>query len=69
MRMMKRFHEKVLDCCDLVIENVLVYVCLDGMIKEYIIYLENLSFSSFSKLVEAARRGNRSLERPQGPVL
>lgn len=43
----KKFYENALDFCDLVADDVLVDVCLHDMIEEYIVYLENLSFSSF----------------------
>lgn len=49
-------HEKVLnkalDYCHLVGERVLVDVCLHCMLEECRIFLENLSFSFFSKLME-----------------
>lgn len=41
---------------DRVSEEMLVSVCLHGMIEEYRIFLENLSLPSFAKLVEVARR-------------
>lgn len=59
----KRFHDKALDCVDRVDEEVLVNVCLHGMNDEYLVFLENLTFSSFSKLMEAARRTNESVRR------
>lgn len=46
---MRRFHEKALDCCNIVDEEVLVNVCVHSMREEYNIFLENLSFTSFSK--------------------
>lgn len=39
----KRFHEKALDYYK---------VCIQGMSDEYRVFLENLSFSSFTKLME-----------------
>lgn len=56
-------HEKVLDCRDLV--DVLVDVDLHRMTEDYRIYIENLSFSSFSKLMgvseeQSAKRNSRS---------
>lgn len=48
----KSFHEKVLDCYDAVAENMLVDVCLHEVVEDYLTYLENVSFSSFSRLVE-----------------
>lgn len=57
---MKRFLDKALECYDLVVGDVLVYVCLYGMIEDHKIYLEILSFSSFSRLLEAMRCMNVS---------
>lgn len=51
----KRFHDKALDYVDLVDEEVLVNMCLHGMNDEYRVFLENLTFSSFLKLMEVAR--------------
>lgn len=59
----KRFHEKTLDCVDPVNEEVLVNVCLHGMNDEYRVFLENLTFSSFSKLMEKGRPKNESMRR------
>lgn len=59
----KRFHNKALDCINLVDEEVLVNVCLHGMNEEYRVFLENLTFSSFSKLMKAARQTNESVRR------
>lgn len=38
-------------CCDWVDEEVLVIVRLYGMLVDYDIFLENLSFTSFSRLI------------------
>lgn len=50
---MRRFHEKAIDCCDLVGKEAIINICLHGMAEEYKIFLENLSFL-LSKLMEAA---------------
>lgn len=63
----KRFHDKAHDCIVLVLEEVLVNVCLHGMDDEYKVSLENLTFLSFSKLMEAARRTNKSVRRAPKP--
>lgn len=42
-------------------EKMLVDVCLLRMIEEYCIFLKNLSFPSFFKLIEAARHPKESL--------
>lgn len=64
----KRFRERALDCNDAVDEETLVNVCLYGMANEYCVYLENLTFPSFSKLMEAARRTNESIRKPSRPT-
>lgn len=51
---MKRFRERALDCSDVVNEENLVDIFLHGMANKYRVYLENLTFLSFSKLMEAA---------------
>lgn len=63
----KRFHEKALDCCGLIEEEVLVNVCLHGINDEYRVFLENLTFPSFSKLMEAARQTNEFVGRTSKP--
>lgn len=62
----KRFRERVLDCSDAVDEETLVDVCLHGMVNKYRVYLEILTFPSFSKLMKP-REGpmNRSGSPPK----
>lgn len=60
---MKSFHDKALDCVDTVDKEVLVNVCLHGMNDVYRVFLENLTFSSFSKLMEATKRTKKSVRR------
>lgn len=57
----KRFHEKVLNCCDLAAEKVLVDVGFHDITEEYQSFLENLSFSSLFSSMEAKRRTNESI--------
>lgn len=59
----KRFHDKALDYVDPVDEEILVNVCLHGMNDKYRVFLKNLTFSSFSKLIEIARKTNESVRR------
>lgn len=66
---MKRFRERALDCSDAVDKETLVDVCLQDMANEYQVYLQNLTFPSFSKLVEAARRTNESVRNPSRPAI
>lgn len=65
----KRFQETVLDCCDTIDEETMVDVCLHDMANEYRVFLENPSFPSFSKLMEAAKRTNESVRRTPRPSL
>lgn len=58
----KLFHVRALNYYDLVIEDVLLDACLRGTIEDYRIYLENLSPSPFSRLMEAVRRTNASIK-------
>lgn len=44
-------------------EYILVDLYLHCMIKDYRVALEKLSFSSFSKLMEAGRRTNESIKK------
>lgn len=61
---LKRFNKRALHCCDPMDKEVLVNVCLHGMMEKYIIFLGNLSFTSFSRLIEAARRTTESVAGP-----
>lgn len=65
----ERFHERALDCSDAVDEETLVDMCLHGMVNEYRVYLENLTFPSFSRLMETARRTNESFRKPSRSVI
>lgn len=38
------------------------------MVSEYRVYLENLTFPSFSELMEAAQRTNESIKKPSRPI-
>lgn len=57
-----------MDCCNLVAEDFLVDVYLHDIIQDYRIYLENLSLSSFSRLMEAMRRTKESVPKPQNQL-
>ena len=43
---------------------MLVDVCIASLLYEYQPYLENLHISSFTRLVEAARRTSMSVRKP-----
>ena len=60
----RRFRDLSLLCYELVEEERLVDVCIAGMLYEYRPYLENLQISSFTRLVEAARRISMSIRKP-----
>ena len=51
-------------CYDPVEEERLVDVCITGMLYKYQPYLENLQITSFTRLVEAARRTSMSMRKP-----
>lgn len=55
---MRSFHEKALDCCDLLVEEVLA-IYLHKEEKEF--YSTTCLFISFIMLKEAARRANESV--------
>lgn len=57
------FQEKALGYCDPVAEGVLVGYLSTRYEKEYVIHLENLSFTPFSHLMEVARRTNGSFRK------
>lgn len=63
----RRFHERVRDCYDLVAKEVLVDVFFHGIV-EYIIFLKKLSFPALSKSVESARRPPSQCIEPRGPI-
>lgn len=52
---------------DPVNEDVFVNVCLHGLLKEYHSLLENLSFPSFSSLMEVPRNINKSMAQTSKP--
>lgn len=49
--------------------EVLVNVCLHSIMEEYKIFFENLSFPSFSRLMEVALCTNKLVRRSQGLAL
>ena len=59
----RRFRDFSLLFYDPVEEERLVDVCIVGMLYEYQPYLENLQISSFTRLVEAARRTSMSVRK------
>ena len=63
LKYIHRFRDFSLLCYDLVEEERLVSVCIMGMLYEYWSYLENLQISTFTRLVEAARRTSMSVRK------
>lgn len=59
----KKFYQRTMDCSDPVVEEVLVDVCLHGMLEGYRAFLENLSFPSSFCLMKAAPHTNKSIKR------
>lgn len=51
-------------CYDPVDEEILVDICIAGMLIKYRPYMENLQLPSFTKLVGFARKTNVSLRKP-----
>lgn len=57
------FHERALDCCDPVAEDVLVDICLHDMREENHVHLKYCSSTTFSQLMEDAEQINESTKR------
>ena len=51
-------------CYDPMEEERLVDVCIIGMLYKYQPYLKNLQITSFTRLVEAARRTSMFVRKP-----
>ena len=58
----KKFRDLALDCYEEQDEQALVDICVNNIITEYGVYLENLSINRFSKLIEAARKTSASVK-------
>lgn len=56
-----------MECCDPVDEEMLVNVCLHRMSDEYRVFLENLTFPSFLKLMEASKHMNEFVRKTPKP--
>ena len=52
----KKFRDLAFDCYVEQDEQALVDICVNNIITEYRVHLENLSINQFSKLIKAARR-------------
>ena len=58
-----KFKDLSLQCYDPVEEEIMVDVCISGILYEYHPYLENLQISNFTRLVEASRRTSMSIRK------
>lgn len=61
------FHERALNCCDLVAKEVFVDICLYCMLEEYMSFLKNLFLSSFSRSMKLLIASSHCAG-PRGPV-
>lgn len=61
----KRFHEKALECSDPVDEEILVNVCLYDMDNGCRVFLENIFYLSYSKLMKASSDGQARERTPK----
>ena len=61
MEYIKRFRDIALDCNDHCEEKTLVEMCIDNMIMEYRVVLENLEISQFAQLLQKARKTAQSI--------
>ena len=64
LKYIRKFQALSLLCYDPVEDERLVDVCITGMLYEYQPYLENLQISSFTRLVEAARKTTMYVRKP-----
>ena len=53
-----------LECYDEQDEGTLVEMCINNIIPEYRVYLENLNITQFTKLIEATRKTSLSVKAP-----
>ncbi|CAL8119364.1 unnamed protein product [Prunus armeniaca] len=58
----RRFRDLVLDCYDEKDEEALVEICINNIIADYRVYLENIGISQFSWLLEAVRKTSMSVK-------
>ena len=59
-----RFKDLALECYDEQDEGSLVEICVNNIIPDYRVYLENLNITQFTKLIEATRRTFISVKTP-----
>ncbi|KAI5350277.1 hypothetical protein L3X38_003168 [Prunus dulcis] len=59
---MRRFRDPSLDCYDEKDEEVLFEICINNIVADYRVYLENIGISQFSRLLEAVRKTSISVK-------
>ncbi|CAL9000032.1 unnamed protein product [Prunus brigantina] len=57
-----RFRDLALDCYGEKDEEALVEICISNIVADYRVYLENISISQFSRLLEAVRKTSISVK-------
>ena len=57
-----RFKDLALECYDEQDEGSLVEICINNIILDYMVYLENLNITQFTNLIEAARKTSISVK-------
>ncbi|XP_021804720.1 uncharacterized protein LOC110749029 [Prunus avium] len=60
-----RFWDLALDCYDEKDEEALVEICINNIVTDYRVYLENIGINQFSRLLEAVRKTSMSV-KPAG---
>ncbi|CAL2240080.1 unnamed protein product [Prunus armeniaca] len=60
----RRFRDLALDCYDEKDEEALVKICINNIIADYRVYLENIGISQFSWLLEAVRKTSIQNDKP-----
>ena len=65
----KRFCDLSLDCYEQQAESKLVEMCINNMLPEFKVHLENLDICQFAKLMDSARKTALSVRLPQRGIL
>ena len=59
----QRFREKTLECQDTISEKNMIRACMNGMLDEYRIYIENHDIKDFAELIYKARNTGELVSR------
>ena len=65
---MQHFIEKALDCAETMPEKDLVKMCIQGMLDEYRIHIENHAIYNFPELVTKTRNMGSTVARLSRPT-